>query len=153
MMAPTSHQRRLSGVLGSLSPSAAAASSPEYDCVIIGGGFLGLTALAQLRRDVTTASNLNESLRRQLHTSESKSAEQKATFRSQLARARQRSKVLEEQVLALTAEKRQSWATLTAAPIVTVSTVHDASLGGGRAAAPPRGGGRNAGVEIPSRPQ
>lgn len=56
-MVGSSHGR-LRGLLSALGnattiPAAAAADSPDdtYDCVVIGGGFLGLTALAQLRRD------------------------------------------------------------------------------------------------------
>ena len=65
MFAPAS-QRRLSGVLGSLSPSGSAAADASatqapYDCVIIGGGFLGLTALAQLRREGYRAVLVTES--------------------------------------------------------------------------------------------
>ena len=61
-MATPASQRRLFGVLGSLSPASAAASAaPEYDTVIIGGGYLGLTALAQLRREGFRAVLVTES--------------------------------------------------------------------------------------------
>ena len=90
--------------------------------------------LARLRID-------NESLYRQLQASESEQADQKATFRSQLARVRQRSKVLEEQVIALTADNRRGWAPPSA----------EALVGGGRVESPR--GGRNVGFEIPSRPR
>ena len=89
----------------------------------------------------------NESLYRQLQASESEKADQKATFRSQLARVRQRSKVLEEQVIALTAEKRRGWAP---APALLATGSTGASSSG---LSPPRAGGRNVGFEIPSRPR
>ena len=67
-MVASATQRRLSGMLSSLSPTSTAAPAAatsaapaEYDCVVVGGGFLGLTALAQLRREGYRAVLVTES--------------------------------------------------------------------------------------------
>ena len=53
------HRRRLRSVLGSLRPGPVA--DEQLDCVVIGGGFLGLTALAQLRSEGYRAVLVTES--------------------------------------------------------------------------------------------
>eukprot|EP01043_Picozoa_sp_COSAG02_P035862 COSAG02_NODE_2594_length_8461_cov_189.802320_2_plen_380_part_00 len=50
-MASNDRLRQLLGTLGNAPAGGDHAGADTYDCVVIGGGFLGLTALAQLRRE------------------------------------------------------------------------------------------------------
>ena len=85
------------------------------------GGSAAATALTDMAAEVARLRRENHALRsgdvsaevlrlrKQVESLRAEMAEQKGLFRSQLSRARQRSKVLEEQIVALHAEKRAGW--------------------------------------------